>query len=759
MIFTALALPDLAYRIIVVVAIAGFPLVAVLSWVYDLTAQGLRRSAELDPEQDRPPVPVRRYLQLVGAFVLVALIVLSTAGAVSSFRYPGSDDGRVGLAIFPLRTVGPTGQAWSEGTADLLATALEGTPSLRVVDPWLLWRPLRPRASAAALPPDVEHAESLAQDVGAHRFLLGSVVASGSRIDLAFRLYRVGRSEPIDAFTVSTGPDSMADAVGEAAVRVLARVWGPLRPPDVPAELDFDATQSPEALKAYLAATAAMRRGMIDSANTAIDRAVALDSTFVLAVVEAVRIKSWGFGIRGEPYTGFFPLLARVEPFEAGLDERSHLRLQATRASLKTDGPAALAATTRILELDPLDYGANTRLEYFRRAYGWQLTPPEYGSRELAEHVLQLDSTQIPALTVREWWAVSLLDTADERLQLRRLLRVDTTNVLARTRIRGLRVLLASDEAFARMLPGLTTLPLEDFVELVRHLRTGNPARYDRLLDAIADTPGVPARPIALGERMRMDVTQGRASKVDSILEAGVFPPSERIAQAGMETFVVAAGLSGAADRPAVERAVRSLSRYVLLDSAVDRFSTRPTWRVGWLLGAWNAQEADTSLARRWIEVIGKFPPGGTSEDYRGALQADIEARLALRRGDAEAALEHERRAMKLWTIHTDNTYESWPSPVMRLTLGLLLRQVGRQDEAAAVLSSLVPPTSWMGYVTGRADMELGEMAAEAGNIDDARLHFRRVIDLWGTGGPAVSAWADRARTGLAATGSPPYPK
>ena len=138
MVCAALALPDLAYRLTVIAAIAGFPLVVVLSWIFDLTAQGLRRTADITPEQGRAPIPISRYLQLVGSFTVAAAIVLATAGAVSHIRYPGSDDGRVGLAIFPLRVTGQVGDEWSEGAPDLLATALEGTPSLRVVDPWSL---------------------------------------------------------------------------------------------------------------------------------------------------------------------------------------------------------------------------------------------------------------------------------------------------------------------------------------------------------------------------------------------------------------------------------------------------------------------------------------------------------------------------------------------------------------------------------------------------------------------------------------------
>jgi tetratricopeptide (TPR) repeat protein len=750
MVFTALALPDLAYRLMVIASIAGFPLVAVLSWVYDLTAQGLRRTADIPPEQGRAPVPVGRYLQLVGAFTVSALIVFFTAGAVSHIRYPSSEDGRVGLAIFPLRTTGPVGEEWSEGPADLLSTALEGTASLRIVDPWSLWRPLRPKPSAAPRPPDPEEAAALTQEAGAHRFLLGSVVAVGDRLELTFRLYRVGRSEPLDAFTEPATPDGMTGAVRAAAVRVLARVWGPLRSPDVPAELDFNATQSPEALKAYLAAKEALRRGMVDSANSAIDRSLSLDSAFVLAMVDAVTIKSWNLFLQARPFTGFFELLARAKRFRAGLDERSRLRLEAMDAALRTNGTAAIAADERILEMDALDYDANAHLEYFRRAYGWQVRPPAYGSRELAERVVRLDSTQIPALAVREWWAVSLEDTADERAQLRRFELADTSGVLGRANVRSLRALLAGDAAFDRMLPQLTSLPLVQFTQLARHLRAGNLSRYSRYLDALVATPGAPMRPSALGERMRLDIAEGWATRADSMLGAGGYAADQPMARATMEMLIVAADLAQVSDRGAAERAVAWLSGYVPVDSAPAYFETRPVWWAGWLMGAWNGQVGDTTVARRWIKALGTLPPGGTSEDYRGALQADIEARLAARQGDPGSAIDLERTAMKLWTIHSDNDLESAPSPMMRLALALLLRDARQPEEAEALLSSLVLPTSWMGFVSARADFELGSLAAERGRRADAELHFRRALGLWGNGGPAVASWADRARAGLA---------
>ncbi|MCG6954842.1 MAG: hypothetical protein LJF04_02535 [Gemmatimonadetes bacterium] len=753
MVCAALALPDLAYRLTVIAAIAGFPLVVVLSWIYDLTAQGLRRTADITPEQGRAPIPISRYLQLVGSFTVAAAIVLATAGAVSHIRYPGSDDGRVGLAIFPLRATGHVGDEWSEGAPDLLATALEGTPSLRVVDPWSLWSSLRPESGAATRVPDPAEAERLAERAGAHRFILGSVVPSGDRLEVTLRLYRVGRSEPVDAFTVSSTADGMSDAVRQAAVRVLARVWGPLRPADVPAELDFDATQSPEALKAYLAATDAMRRGWVDSANTAIDHALALDSTFVLAMVAAIDIKSWGLGLRGQPYLGFFELLARAEPFEAGLNERSRLRLQASRATLRTDGPAAIAAVERILELDSLDYDANAKLEYFRRAYGWQLTPPEYGSRALAERVVRLDSTQLPALAVREGWAVSAGDTADERVQLRRLTRTDTSGVLGRAMVRSLRALLADSSTFEEMLPHLAALPTEEFIQVLRDLRSGNPHRFRRLTDLLA-TPEAPNHTLAVGVVLRNWIGRGWATRADSALDAGAYSEERRIARATVETIILAADLAGMEDPVAGRRALASLTRYVPVDSAMAYWDHRPVWSSGWMIGAWQAQLGDTAVARRWLDVIPTFPAGGTSDDYRGALRSDIEARLAARSGDRDGAISLERTAMKLWTIHGDSDFESDPPPQMRLELALLLRDAGQGDEAEALFSSLVPPTTWLGPVTVRARYELGVLARERADTLAARRHFKEVLRMLDAPGPAASAWVQRARAALDALGT-----
>ena len=104
---------------------------------------------------------------------------------------------------------------------------------------------------------------------------------------------------------------------------------------------------------------------------------------------------------------------------------------------------------------------------------------------------------------------------------------------------------------------------------------------------------------------------------------------------------------------------------------------------------------------------------------------------------------------MRLWTIHTNNDLEFSPSPVMRLNLALLLRDSGQPVEATALLSSLVPPTSWMGFLTVRASYELGALAADRGDREVAATWFGRVLEQLDDPGPAADVWAERARVGL----------
>ena len=86
-----LNLPEKLPIIIVIVLAAGFPLAVVLSWIYDLTSEGMERTKPLSeiPEGEKPAVPnawkIATYVSFV---VIIGLVVLNVMGRNKQLR-PG----------------------------------------------------------------------------------------------------------------------------------------------------------------------------------------------------------------------------------------------------------------------------------------------------------------------------------------------------------------------------------------------------------------------------------------------------------------------------------------------------------------------------------------------------------------------------------------------------------------------------------------------------------------------------------------------
>ncbi len=713
-------------------------------------AEALRAAAALEPGVTAPAASGRARLvrRVLGpTLAVLAIVALGLLGRRLLTPTPAIAASRLGLAVFPFRETDPGQANLSEWLGDLLSTALEGTPGVRVADPWSLWRSLRADRAAPATPPDPVDGERLAQRAGVRHYVLGAVLQRGEQLDATLRLYEVGTPDPTHTVTATGSVEDLPALVQELAVAVITRLWQLEGMPEV-RDIQGYTTRSADALKAYLDARLAMRRGMPDSAETAIDRALALDSTFALALVEAVGIKSWVQFLRGEFFTELMSLAERAVRHSDSLGERNRLRAQAALAAVRTEGVRAAEATSRILEIDSTDHGAWSSLAYYHSEYGWQYGADEYDAREAAERAVQLDSTHIPALVQRAWLSVVFEDLDDIRRQILRLRRVDTTQSLVRGTLFALRAVLASDSAFPALADTIASATAGEWLTAHRYLRFQQPSRDELLLDKLRGqaSPGRAQR-AALGELARLKVAEGRLAEVDAEVTAGTYDADELFKH--LNRFLVATTLAGVGPPTAAARAVDWLAAYVPPDSALHYFETRPVWWTLWLVAAYHAQFGDTTITRRWQRAIGTLPAGGTPADYRGGLQRDLDARIAARRGDLAAALLGAKDAVRLWSIHTGNDWEALASPAMRFHLGMLLEATGEPDSAAALLRSLVPPTTWMGFLTARASYELGRLAERRGDFADAARYYLGAVRLWDRGGPEVAPWLESAQQAL----------
>lgn len=681
------------------------------------------------------------------ALAVAALIVVTTLVALWRISRPVPvSDGRLGVALMPFLTIGDDSRGWGEALPDLLATTLSGTPGLRIPDPWSLWRGLRPERSAPARSPDLQEAERLARRVRAHRLVMGSLVQAGERLELAIRIYALGSGEPMSTFTLSEPADSAVTLARRAALELMQRLA-----PEGRAALGSPTTvtESPDALKAYLAAREAFRRGLVDSADASITRAITLDSLFALALVEAVIIRTWAQSSRGVPYGGLRALIRRGLALKDQLPERQHLRLQTMEASVATDGPRAAAAFRRIIELDSTDVEAWNGLSYVSMVYGWMFGVSPEDVVEITDRVLALDSTYMVALFRRAQLSPALADTGDARRMADRLRMHEGVSPVLRGSRRGLEALLASDAEFATMADSLSQAPVIEWSGVVRRLRAYQPDRALALAGRRRrESPPGPGFTTAAYVEATLLAAVGQYRMMDSIRGSGAWSPAEGL-EAQADWRVLYHASIGLGDSATTRAALGRMTAAWPADSALAWLDRTPVWQTGWILAAYHASVGEPSVARRWLGNMSAYPRGGSPLEWAAALRADVESRLAERAGQLDSAAALTRRAFELWTIHTENISDIDPEPALRFRLAESVSRQGLLDSAAILYQSLAPPATWMSAITTRSLYELGVLAERQGDRARAVAWFDQALRYWELGGPEIAVWRDRAREGV----------
>jgi hypothetical protein len=333
--------------------------------------------------------------------------------------------------------------------------------------------------------------------------------------------------------------------------------------------------------------------------------------------------------------------------------------------------------------------------------------------------------------------------------QLEQLQQVDTTTSLVRGARWSLRALLADERHFAALVDTVAGGSPSDWIAVLHPLRISRPERAEVLLLRVRQraAPGFATR-AALGAQAQLAIAEGRLRQVDSTTRSGVyadFPGLDR----RIDLVLVAAALAGVTDARVLQRAIASLSAYVPIDSAVAYAESRAVSATAWALSAYHAMFGDTTVARRWSAAMGHFPPDKEEPRYVIALQSDIAARLAERRGDLAGALVLAERAYRAWRYHNNLGLDFSPEAGARFNLARLLRASKLSERAEPLLQSLCPPTAWVAPYTARSQLELAELAADRRDFRTAARAYAAALALWQRGGPEIGEWRARASAGL----------
>jgi len=291
-----LRLPEWIPTIIILLLIVGFPITAILSWIFDLTPKGIQRTEPVEVQAERPETEGAPRRRLRTSDIIIALLLVAVGILVYPKIFSGDDlrksrdsEGKISLAVLQFENL--TGDTllnvWRSGLQDLLITGLSNSEELTVRQYLPTNSVLRKgEENYAALTP------GLIRDVGTkldiRTVIKGTIVKAGSEIRMDAQIIDAGTSDTYKTFRVqgSTEDDFflMVDSLsGQIKNYVEIRNIQEKRNSSIIQAEGY--TRSSEAFKYYMyGLDASMNMDMGQSAEW-MSRAVEIDSNFTSALV------------------------------------------------------------------------------------------------------------------------------------------------------------------------------------------------------------------------------------------------------------------------------------------------------------------------------------------------------------------------------------------------------------------------------------------------------------------------------------------
>jgi TolB-like protein/Tfp pilus assembly protein PilF len=347
--------PDWVFKTIVAVLIIGFPLALFLAWAYELTPEGVKRTAEVAPADSVTPRTGKRIdrLILIGALAVIALLVVErvwfaqqtvpdaepVAAAVSA-----AERSIAVLAFEDMSAEGDQGY-FAEGVAEELLNLLARIDGLKVAA----------RTSSFRFKGTGADIAEIGQALNVETVLEGSVRKAGDQIRVTAQLINVG-----DGFHLwSQSYDRRLENIFAVQDEIATAIVEALR-----LELDIASatagrTENTESYDHYLRgrqlAREPSRAGLLRAIEQ-YERAIGLDPDFAAAYAGIADAWVWLEDYGGVPGTEAFPKAEQAAKLALELDPESaeaHAAMALVRNRYHGDKLGAVQAFERTLELNP----------------------------------------------------------------------------------------------------------------------------------------------------------------------------------------------------------------------------------------------------------------------------------------------------------------------------------------------------------------------------------------------------------------------
>jgi len=665
----------------------------------------------------RPPGPRHRaarkgrWVLAVGSGLAAAAAALGALSISRSHARAALDPNLI--AVAPFDVFDPKLQLWREGLVDVLSRDLDGAGPLRTVSPTVVIRRWRGRG-------DPEAAATLGRATGARLAVFGTVLRAGQdSIRLTATLLDVAGNEVLGEVQVKASVDRM-DLVTDSITRGVLDELNRRRPIAANSYASVGSKSGP-ALKAFLRGEQFYRRTAWDSAVAYYRRAIAIDSTFALALSHLSQVDAWAEPTSEHPAQAY---AFRSAAFNKGLAPRDSLLIVADSLfeALRsfTDDAAWWAQSHRLFatlataaERYPDDPEVWFQLGDARTHFGYWEGITRGEALAAFDHAIALDSGFAPAYLHPIRIVGELYGPAASRRYVAAYLALSPGDIDAE----GIRL--------ASRLMALTSTRPPALGSLL------NSASSDVLMSALDALPeGADSTEPEL-EVVRLIVSDRLTTNTRTRDPTVLDPVFRRSLMSNAQAF---RGHGAAAYQIAGNRFPDLFGELVALgavpdDSARAQFERWLAHRVAPAAAVglpWWAAKGDTASIRRFVALSDSLAEAGSAQERRLRLYdaARGGAYLALAQRDTGAAL---RSFETLPDSLCGGCREAFPWT--HLTRAELLTAGGRAEEALQLLAPGVP--WWPRPLSVLTALAQARAADRVGDRDEEIRDYRFVASAW----------------------------
>jgi TolB-like protein len=288
-VFPVFDVPTWAIRVVVLLIIMGLPVALVLAWAFEITPQGIKRTAAADAAGLRSRGGAWIYIVLIGAALSVGLFFVGryTAGLAPPRRSEAAAAvPQKSIAVLPLlnESGDPKDEYFSDGLSEELIAALAQISGLKVIG----------RSSSFRFKDRKEEPKTIGERLGVSTLLDGTVRKQGDRVRIVAEL--VNAADGIQLWTQTYNRElkdifAVQEEIAKAvAASLKVKLFGTQ---EKPSQI---ATNNVEAHNAYLQGHSHLLRRNVEDFRKAIDyydQAIELDLRYALAYAE--RAEAWAF--------------------------------------------------------------------------------------------------------------------------------------------------------------------------------------------------------------------------------------------------------------------------------------------------------------------------------------------------------------------------------------------------------------------------------------------------------------------------------